>query len=254
MGIYWVYPLLKAPLAGQTARAPSEVIIFNFLALEPSCISSECLSKSLSPCHQKEAKTDRNEGVSIYNLLTYTIFLAHFCQIWGKIRNKLHPKSARDFAARDSAGGFPSSDLGESPAFTDPMTFGRRFRSFRHLTVRMDADGCGWRVLDKQPGVHMDLTRKTLEFCLRELKKQTNHVVVERKVGKSSQKIWIIISTIKKTCEECKLRLWFFLQISRVSHQEQHFVDDHLATYMKLPDAAGDFTLLFISQMTIWAN
>ena len=68
-------------VAGQTARVPSQVIIFNFLAVEPSCISSERLSKSLSPCHQKEAKTDRNEGVSIlYNLVTCTIFLAHFCQ------------------------------------------------------------------------------------------------------------------------------------------------------------------------------
>ena len=110
-------------------------------------------------------------------------FFGTFLQDLRKDR-KQNPPQICDFALR---GGVPPSHLGESPAFTDPMAFSRRFRSFRHLTVgwmRME----GWRVLDNQSGVHMDRTRKTLEFCLRELKKQTNHGVVERKVGKSSQK------------------------------------------------------------------
>lgn len=171
-------------MAGQTARAPSEVIIFNFLAVEPSCISSECLSKRLSPCHQKEAKTDRNEGVSIYNLV-YNLyhFFGTFLQDLRKDQKQTPPKSTRDFAI---AGGFPSSHLGESPAFTDPMPFSRRFRSFRHLTVRMDADGGYWT---SNPVFIWISPEKRWEFCLRELQKKANHGVVERKVGKSSQKI-----------------------------------------------------------------
>ena len=188
MGIYWVYPLLKAPWAGQTARVPSQVIIFNFLAVEPSCISSECLSKSLSPCHQKEAKTDRNEWVSIWNLY-------HFC--WTCLPDlrkdrKQNPPQICDFALR---GGVPSSHVGESPAFTDPMPFSRRFRSFRHLTVTdggpdggMEGTGqpirCSYGSHQKNAGILLAGTEETNKSCCCWKKGREKF---PKKIGTSSQ-------------------------------------------------------------------